>query len=304
MSLTVAGLDLGGTGSRAVVLHGDEVVASRTVFTGALGEGAPEARLARLAALVADLVPPGATLGAVGIGASGPVDRDAGVIDNVDTLAAFSGFPLVAELRSRLGVPIAIDNDAVTAAVAEARIGAGRGIGRVLVVTLGTGIGAAFLVDGMPFRGPGGAHPEAGHIPIAAGGPRCYCGAEGCWEQLASRTALQALLRPLLPVGTTERDLLSAAAARAGEPGIRDAFNVYGALVGRGLSVLQTLYRPEITVLGGRAAAHLPVFRVGMTEALHRSPPFDTRSAVRATLLGDEAGALGAAFIAQGVVDG
>ena len=199
MSGVVAGIDLGGTGSRFVIYGRDGVIASAAMATAELGSGNQEQRLSRLADTVFGLAPPGSALLGIGIGASGPVNRAAGVIHNHETLPTFSGFPLVAALQKRCAVDVIVENDAVTAAIAEHRLGAGRDARHMLMVTLGTGIGAAFLMDGSPFRGPRGEHPEAGHIPIITGLGRCYCGAKGCWEQVASRSALQAMLRPHLP---------------------------------------------------------------------------------------------------------
>ncbi|CAL9660302.1 hypothetical protein SUDANB145_06955 [Streptomyces sp. enrichment culture] len=88
--------------------------------------------------------------------------RAAGQVPGEDTLPWFSGFPLVASLRERLGVPVVIGNDAVSAALGEHAAGAGRRCDRMLVITLGTGVGAAMLVDGRPVRGLDGAHSEGG----------------------------------------------------------------------------------------------------------------------------------------------
>ncbi len=299
MSGVVAGIDLGGTGSRFVIYGRDGVIASTAVATAALGAGCEEQTLSRLVDMVRGLVPAGRVLLGVGIGASGPVDRAAGVIHNHETLPMFSGFPLVAALQERLAVDVIIENDAVSAAIGEQRLGAGQDARHMLMVTLGTGIGAAFLVNGAPFRGPRGEHPEAGHIPIITGARSCYCGAKGCWEQVASRSALQAMLRPHLPPDTEERDLLASAAASVEDPLIRNVFESYGQLVGQGLSVLHSLYRPEVTILGGSAADYFPLFMNGLQQALTRHTAFAVDTVVRRAVLGDNAGAIGAALIAH-----
>ena len=298
MTEVVAGVDLGGTGSRFVILGPSGVLASDTIETATFTARDVEERLSRLAASVQGLVPACLTLKAVGVGASGPVDREAGVVRNCDTLPMFSDFDLVGGLERRLGVPVTIDNDAVVAAVAEQRLGAGAGAARMLMVTLGTGIGVAFLVDGEPFRGPGGAHPEAGHIPINGAFGRCYCGAEGCWEQAASRSALQAMLSGLVSRDVAERDLVNVAMSLSAEPRIRDVFGRYGYLVGQGLATLHTVYMPDVTVLGGSAASSLHRFADGLHDALARAPGFAMRTEVRGATLGDTGGAIGAALTA------
>jgi glucokinase len=296
----IGGVDLGGTGSRFVIQGPHGVIASATVATAELGAGNAGARLDRLAETVRGLLPHDTRLMAVGIGATGPVDRNTGIVHNRDTLPWFSYLPLTAGLRERLGIPVFIDNDAVAAAVAEFGTGAGNGASRMLMVTLGTGIGAAFLVDGEPFRGPNGSHPEAGHIPISQGMGRCYCGAIGCWELLASRSALQAMLRPHLDGVVADSEIIPRAAALALESEeIRNAFERYGRNVGRGLSILHTLYIPRVTVLGGSAAHYLPLFVEEMHQELGRSKGFEVASDIRIATLGDSGGAIGAVLIAR-----
>ena len=299
MSGLVAGIDLGGTASR-FVLHGiGELIASKTVATATFADAASvDERLDRFAETIRSLIPPGRRLAAVGIGASGPVDITAGVVRNPDTLLAFSGFDLVRGTERRLGVPVLIDNDAVTAAIGELRLGAGLGARRMLMVTLGTGVGAALLIDGTPFRSADGSHPEAGHIPVGEGSDQCYCGAVGCWETVASRAALQRGLRPLIPAEVADRDLIEAAGARGHEARCGDVFQRYGEAVGRGLGVLHTVYMPEVTVIGGSAAGSFPLFERGLHDALARASGFFVRTEVRAAQLGDLAGALGAASLA------
>lgn len=297
----VAGVDLGGTACRFVAWADGQVLAAHTLPTVAFADGSGESRLLRMGDAIAAAFPQGVPLAAVGIGASGPIDLARGVIENPDTLPMLTGLPLVSFLVERLGVPVTIDNDAVAAALAEQRIGAGEGAERLLMVTLGTGVGAAFLVGGAPFRGAADMHPEAGHIPIASEGGRCYCGAEGCFEALASRAALQSLLRPLLPHGMPPEDLLpqAMAAAEQGDAAVRAAFARYGTYVGRGLAALHTVWMPQATVLGGSAARCLPWFAGAMEAALARAPGFAVASPVRLAALGDEAGAIGGALMAE-----
>lgn len=295
----VAGLDIGGTATRIVIRRDGDCLDTLSVPTAVFDEGTVDERVDRLARLVRERLPEGVSLAAVGIGASGPVDVEQGLIRNAYTLPALSGFPITAALERRLGCPVLIESDAVVAAIAEHRLGAGSQAARMLMVTLGTGIGVAMLVDGQPFRGGGGAHPEGGHIPIGNGTVRCYCGIRGCWEQQASRTALQAQLQPLMPPGTiADQVLTEAASAAKSNRAIRNVFRAYGRLVGRGLATLHTLYMPNVTVLGGSASAHIALFGTGFEQELQRTPDFDTSTAVRIAVLG-EAGAIGAALLAE-----
>lgn len=294
-----AGIDIGGTAVRVVIWGEGRVIDSLSVSTESFAAAPISERVERLAALISGLLSDRVRLVAVGIGASGPVDVGRGVIENAYTLPAFSGFPIVAALAAELDCPVFLESDAVVAAVGEHRVGAGRQAARLVMVTLGTGIGVSLLIDGEPFRGSGGAHPEGGHIPIVSRTDRCYCGITGCWEQVASRSALQACLVPLLPSGTPSALVLqNAAAAASTDSAIRNIFTAYGRLVGRGLATLQTMYMPDVVVLGGSAAAHLDLFRAGMDQELDRPADFIPAMEIRGAVL-REAGTVGAALLAD-----
>ena len=218
--------------------------------------------ISRLAALIQDAAG-GARLEAVGIGASGPVDRG-GVIRNDATLPGYSHIPLAQLITARLGVPCAIDNDAVAAALGENTYGAGQHSPVLLAITLGTGIGVALLHDGTPYRGSDGVHPEAGHIPVPGPPAPCYCGLATCWEQLASRSALD--------TATGQATDQMAAAAIAGDQRSRQIFDRYAEHVATGLATLTTAFRPARVVVGGSAARYLPLLRPGIDRALTRVP--------------------------------
>jgi glucokinase len=295
--LVAAGVDLGATGCRVVIVSAGVVLAKRTAPTKELGAGTPGERVARLAALLTSLVPGGSRLARIGIGASGPVELPIGIIRNPDTLLWFSGFDLAKMLGAELGVPVVIDNDAVTAAFGEYRYGAGRGFGRLLVVTLGTGIGVAFLLYGRPFRDRDGQHPECGHLPLQPGGERCYCGLTGCWETIASRASLEARVERVL--GT--RDLADAERLlRDGaHPALEAAFADYGRSVGRGVEILNVAYSPERIVICGGVSRLLPYFAEGLGAELLRAPGFRCELEVVGSALGDMAGAVGASVLAE-----
>ena len=287
LSVTV-GVDLGGTGTRIVALDRTGAVqGERTIMTphhSGSSDSAVEELSSQIRAAAGDMAIVG-----VGIGASGPVDAR-GVIRNDDTLPAFSHIPLTDMLTDRLGVACVIDNDAVTAAVGEHVHGAGRGATSLLMVTLGTGIGAALLVDGQPVRAADGSHPEAGHIPVPGIPAPCYCGLSTCWEQLASRTALDEL--------TSGQTAEYASRAAEGDVVAETVFDAYGARVAAGLEILLPLCRPDRLVLGGGAAQYLPLFAPALDEGLRRNPGYEWNPPRCAAALGAMSGAIGAAVLA------
>ncbi len=285
MSGRLLGVDLGGTGTR-IVLTDDagSVIAHRSVPTTTDASVA----LHELGDALADLADGPVT--GIGIGASGPVDSN-GIIRNPATLAAYTGIDLVGELRDRFTAQVVIDNDAVTAALAETRLGAGHRARGVLMVTLGTGVGVAMLTDGRPLRTTSGAHPEAGHLSVPGEAP-CYCGRPSCWEQQASRSALQAAADHL------GLDLDTAASwARDGDATARALFASYGAAIGAGLAELLTVLGPDRVVIGGGGSRFSDLYQPALEHALDQIVGCFAHTPVVTATLGDLAGAIGAALL-------
>ncbi|WP_347907144.1 ROK family protein [Pseudomonas grandcourensis] len=293
-----AGVDIGGTGIRVVILEDRREIGAVTLPTSSFERFERHQRSLALARHVRALVPNDKTLMSLGIGASGPVDTAAGVIENPSTLPTFSAFPLVAELSAHLQVPVRIDNDAVTAALGEFHLGAGIGSRRMLAVTLGTGVGVALLIGGQPLRTAIGAHPEGGHIPVSNSDTPCYCGVFGCWETLASRTWLQVELARLVPgIAYEQHDLGFYRDLCQDDSRIARLFQQYGHQVGRGLGALMSLYGPDLTVLSGSAAQLFPLYEDAVQASLVRSKGFELSTRIVKSALGDGAGAMGAALL-------
>ena len=160
----------------------------------------------------------------VALGFPGPFDYAAGIslIEGVEKYGAIYGVNIRAALRTRLNLrdlPIVFRNDAEASVVGEARYGAGRDYRRLIGVTLGTGCGSAFLVDGVPVTSGTGVPPNGWLYPVLFRGLRA--------DDVFSRRGLEARLQA---AGITERDVKdAAAAARVGDVGARQAFEAFGA---------------------------------------------------------------------------
>ena len=187
------GIDIGGTKiALGVVAHDGRILAQRTIPTHA--PGGFDSAVQRLgdaarAALGECGVPP-EFLSGVGVGCTGPVNPRTGVIDNPHTLPGWEGRNLIAALSTGMELPVWLENDADAAALGEYHYGAGERTVRMVMLTFGTGIGGAILLDGRIYRGAAGEHPEIGHLAALPGGPACYCGCNGCVESLASGPAI------------------------------------------------------------------------------------------------------------------
>lgn len=288
------GIDLGGTGTRIALVTPEGDAVDHVAFATSTD---PARAVPDLVEAVRRLVSDH-PLTSIGIGASGPVDRD-GVIRNPETLPAFTGVDVRAALSSSFDAPVSIDNDAVAAAVYEARVGEAVGAPGLLMITLGTGVGVAALTEGRPVRGADGEHPEAGHRYVSGPDAPCYCGRSACWEQVVSRAALQRAAVDLLPAELDPISALTEAArrARADDPAALAVFTAFGRRLGEGLVDLETTLRSDVIVIGGSAAAYgdLLIYAVQSVFAavdVYRKTPRLTFSRT-----GDLGGAIGAALL-------
>jgi len=200
---------------------------------------------------------------------------------------------IVSPLRQAFGCPVVLENDADMALLGECRTGAGRGFDPVVMLTFGTGIGGAAVRGGALLRGVAGEHPELGHIPVDAAGPRCYCGTSGCFESLASGTALTAAARV---VGLRDGAELLARASEGDEAARRIRGDALGATASATWTILHTLLPERIVLGGGMMDAHYDIFAEAVREAIGRATlvPAPRISVARAEL-GTRAGVVGAA---------
>lgn len=250
---------------------------------------------------------PEANLLGIGIGCTGPVDPQTGVLGPNSFLPLWEGASLLDLLQERIGLSIAIENDADAAALGEYAWGAGQGAPRFIYVTVSTGIGCGILLDGRLYRGAGGAHPELGHILIdPSQGSLCYCGGHGCWENLASGPALAAWYsaqrreRGLNENGLVNPDAREVCAlAELGDPLAREAVMREGYYLGIGLANLVTTFVPDVIVLGGGVIESWSMFAETARSVIRQScglVPYE-RTALRPASLGTRTGLAGAARV-------
>jgi glucokinase len=292
------GIDLGGTASRFVTTDDQGIVLRSRISSTPSGSTANEVEAFFVEAI--GEVRGDGLLAAIGVGASGPISPT-GVIANPDTLPAFTGVNVPAMLSSAFLVPCFIDNDAVTAAIGEATFGAGRGFANILMLTLGTGIGVSMLEHGDPVRGSDGQHPESGHMSVGGPAAPCYCGRDTCWEQTASRTALQKLSGSLVDTPTNSSVDIDVMAVRAdaGDPDAIRMFNEFGTRLAAGAATLLAIYRPEILLLGGSGATYLPQFGQSLEATLESFTGTFPFPAIASAEFGEYGGAIGAAALAR-----
>jgi glucokinase len=308
----VVGVDVGGSKVLAATVAADGT-------TGPLVRGVTPGRVVAPEAVEDALVdavrraagdrPPAA----VGVAAAGFVDVLGSRVMFAPHLP-WRGEDVRAALADRLGAPVLLDNDANGAAHAEATYGAGRGSGSMLLVTMGTGIGGALVLDGRVWRGATGMAGEFGHMQVVPDGAPCECGRRGCWEQYCSGNALVRDARSRIGTEPTVLAELCGGdparltgpmvteAAAEGDLVARRAFARIGDWLGVGVANLVAAFDPELVVVGGGVSEAgdrlLDPARDALARTLvgagHRDLP-----AVVPAALGPAAGLVGAAALAR-----
>jgi glucokinase len=293
-------VDVGGTKVLAVGLAdaGEDCVVASSVQVAMPGSSASDADLEEVVAQAALDVAAGRPLSGVGLSAAGLVDR-AGERVRFAAHLPWRDAPVRERLQARVGAPVVLENDANCAAHAELVAGALRGVSSALLVTVGTGIGGAVVVDGRVVRGANGMAGEFGHMQVVPDGLACECGLRGCWEQYCSGRALERVMRVSLGShldGSEVADL-----ARGGNPTARQAFANVGTWLGVGIAGLVSAFDPETVVVGGGVSAVgdllLEPARRGLLDSLQATAYREIPSLVPARF-GPEAGAVGAALLA------
>jgi glucokinase len=247
------GVDIGGTKTRVgVVTAGHRVLEAREAPT-PVRDGAA-AVLGVVAALAQELRGRHAELAVCGVGTAGVVDPAAGtVVASTNALTGWVGARVGPELRSRLGLPVHVDNDVNAFVLGEAAAGAARGRGHVLAVMVGTGVGGAFLLDGRLWRGAHHNAGELGHVPVPGFGDRpCSCGGSGHLESVAAGPAMAARYAEL--AGEARPFAAVAELAEAGHRPAAEVVDEGGRVLGELLAGLVNAVDPEVVVLGGGAA--------------------------------------------------
>ncbi len=304
-------VDLGGTQLRAAVVDRSGAIRASTVTATRALDG-PAAVIEQITAAVDKLLAamPALQVLGLGVGAPGPLDPMAGISIAPPTLAGWRDVPLAALLEERLGVAVTVENDANAAALGEWRFGAGVGTGSIVFVTVSTGIGGGVIADGRLLHGRRGLAAEIGHMTIADGSDEpCFCGVRGCWESLASGSALDRraarlaaagespLLRELAGTGpVTGRHVTQA--ARQGDRQAAALLATEARWLGVGIVNLLHLYSPELVVLGGGLGSCLDLLQAGIDEVIRaRAMPAYRDVPVVPAQLGLDAGLVGAASL-------
>lgn len=314
------GIDLGGTKTLASVVDittGEVVSSARKRTRAARGQEFVSQRTIELAtaAISAAKLPDESPIVAIGVGAAGQIDRQAGVVVDAPNLGVHD-MPLGDILKQQFNVPVFVGNDVEVAAMGEYLYGAGRGYSNFVCVFVGTGIGSGIVANGRMFTGLTGTAGEIGHMVIEASGRICGCGGRGCLEAYASRTAITKAI--LAEIHHGRPSVLSDEALgqlKQGDTIIRsgilaDAIDKKDELVteivteaanylGIGLGSVMNFYNPDCIILGGGVVEAIDLL---YETAVHRARTTALMAPAKKTTilrskLGDFSGVVGAACL-------
>lgn len=313
------GVDLGGTNLRVAAIDQDgrQLEAVSTLTEVNRGRDDVIADIAASTALLRQKFSRSHSFLGVGIGLPGIIDVESGRLHSAANLPGWQSYNVRDDLSQRLDSAVFIDNDANCAALGEKWLGAGSHVDDLCMITLGTGVGGGFVVNGKPWHGVLGMAGEIGHMTVIPEGRPCLCGNHGCLEQYASATAIRRAAMeavdsgesPALAAARKQDSALTArtvyACAQAGDPASTRIFATAGSALGIALANLINAFNLPLYVIGGGVSRAWDQFAPAMFEQLRtRSIVFrageEQKRTHRATevvpaALKDRAGLLGAA---------
>ena len=313
---TYLGIDVGGTKIQGSVVRESGAVISR-IRCPTPRDGGPETAVAKIEqaveeALAGEKMEPD-DLSAIGIAIPGVVDPDRGRVVVTPNMN-LTGVAIGSHLEGRFGVPVAVGNDCNLGTLGETWLGSARDAQSVIGILVGTGIGAGVVQHGKLWRGARESAGEIGHIVMQIGGPKCGCGNLGCFEALASRSAIERDLREAVDAGRTtiltellEGDLsvirsgMLRRALDAEDELVTEVMRRAAEVLGHACLTVRHLLDPEVIVLGGGVVEASSDFILPIVENIVGSDQLPGARESRGVLLsalGDDAVVLGAVALA------
>lgn len=286
----VIGIDLGGTAIK-LGRFSPEGKCHHSLTVATPQPATPAAVLDAMVDAIGQLDPKGECL-AIGVGTPGPVDAESRVAKVAINLAGWQDVPLADWIEDKTGKPTILANDANCAGLGEAWLGAGRQFNNLIVLTLGTGVGGAIILNGELFVGRTGAAGELGLITLDLYGPECHSGNRGSLEQFVS---IQAIRRR-----TGQEPAELGHMAKAGNLQALQFWETYGHQLGAGLASLIYVLTPEAIIIGGGISASAEFFLPAAQAEIERRvlPVCRPGLQLLTAELGNQAGMAGAAKLA------
>jgi len=288
MSITI-GIDIGGTSVKLLALDEYASIIGETSFRTSSQNGIESFLSATDEAMQRLLKKGNAELAGLGVGCTGPIDYQTGIILNPYTLPGLEGHSISELLSERYHVPVVVDNDANTAHVGEVFL-QGDAPDNTMMITFGTGVGVSIRLQGTLFRIPGGIHPEIGHIPTSIkAGDTCYCGRNNCMEHILSGTGIN---NHALQCGRKTPEELMEDPTSSFKQDLKTALF-------ESVSTLATIFHPQTVYIGGGMQKFFEMYLLKeVQQLLDALLPIYGRTHLQGCKAGTRAGSLGAALLA------
>src|SRR5579863_2412181 len=272
------GVDLGGTNLRIAAITTDGLMLEKITLgvKVALGRDYVIGEMCDAIQRLTEQYRGGGKFVGAGIGVPGIIDMETGMMRKSANLPGWSDYPVRDEIERRLGARVFLDNDAKVAALGEQWLGAGRGVDNMAMITLGTGIGGAIILNGKIFYGMNGMAGEFGHVTIEPNGVPCGCGNHGCAERYASATAVVRMAREAIDSG--QAPALARAASSDAEFSAKSIYNLaiqgnedaqrifhrFGVALGMLMADLVNILNLDMYVIGGGVISAWDAFAPAM----------------------------------------
>jgi len=250
----------------------------------------------------------------VGIAAPGSIDPKNGIVRYSNNIE-LSNYPMVQELKNRIPVKkVLLENDANAAALAEAKVGAGKGCDHLIMITLGTGVGGGIVIDGKLYSGFNYTGAELGHTVIEVGGRPCTCGRLGCFEAYSSATGLINMTKEEMRanvdslmwelVGDNIENISGRTAfqaAKKGDESGKKVVDTYIKYLACGLTNMINIFQPQVLCIGGGVCGEGDYLLKPLIKIIRRSEYGASTqtnfSEIKIAELGNDAGIIGAAAL-------
>lgn len=304
MQNIIVGVDVGGTNVKLGLINTRGHVVARSRFATKSYISKPAHLMAAMAAAIKDLLGKNQLqlkdVQGVGIGLPGLVDPKSGLVIFLPNIPGWKNIPLARQLRQKLKVPIFLDNDVNVITLGEWRFGAGIGSDHMIGMTLGTGVGAGLIVNGLLYRGPGFAAGELGHVPVNLKGPNCNCPSFACLEAYVGNKRLERQASQILGRKNIALEEVFIMAKQGNKKAIK-FWDDAGQIIGSVLVGVVNLLNPTKIVIGGGVSNNARFLFPSIKDQIKkRAMPVQAKMArvVRAKL-GDDAGIIGARVLVE-----
>lgn len=245
----------------------------------------------------------------IGVSFGGPVDFSQKIVRLSHHVSGWENFPLGAYLQERYSAPVLIDNDANAAALGEYHFGAGMGVSSLFYITVSTGVGGGWILDGKPWRGSENMAGEIGHMVVDPSGPSCLCGKCGCIERFASGRYIEidtraewvrnpgsgAIMKELINNDPSNiKGVIISRAAAMGDPLAQSMLNRAAWALGLGIGNVANLMNPARIILGGGVTKAGDLFWEIVRETARKTALPEIQTVILPAKLGDDAPLWGA----------